>query len=33
MRLGILEHGHRPLQKLQLRLIRAIAGQIPARSR
>ena len=29
MRLEILHRGHRPLQKLQLRLIRAIVGQLP----
>jgi hypothetical protein len=29
MRLQILHHGHRPLQKLQLRIIRAIVGQLP----
>lgn len=29
MRLGVLHHGHRPLQKLQLALIRAIVGQLP----
>jgi hypothetical protein len=29
MRLKLLHHGHRPLQKLQLALIRAIVGQVP----
>jgi hypothetical protein len=29
MRLQILEHGHRPLQKLQLKLIAALAGRVP----
>jgi hypothetical protein len=29
MRLEILDSGHRPLQKLQLALIRAIVGQVP----
>jgi hypothetical protein len=29
MRLGVLRDGHRPLQKLQLRLIKAIVGQVP----
>jgi hypothetical protein len=29
MRLKVLHHGHRPLQKLQLAIIRAIVGQVP----
>jgi hypothetical protein len=29
MRLKILRQGHRPLQKLQLGIMRAFAGQIP----
>jgi hypothetical protein len=29
MRLGIVDHGHRPLQKLQLSLIRALVGHVP----
>ena len=29
MRLAILEHGHRPLQKVFLRIIQAIAGRKP----
>jgi len=29
MRLGVLEHGHRPLVRLQLRAIRTLAGQAP----
>ena len=29
MRLQILHHGHRPLQKLQMRIIRALVGQLP----
>jgi hypothetical protein len=29
MRLGLLHNGHRPLQKLQLRIIRAVVGQVP----
>jgi hypothetical protein len=29
MRLSILHHGHRPLQKLQIGLIRALVGQLP----
>ena len=29
MRLGILEHGHRPIQKLLLRVIQLVAGRRP----
>jgi hypothetical protein len=29
MRLDVVQHGHRPLQKLQLRLIRALVGTVP----
>jgi hypothetical protein len=29
MRLSILDHGHRPLQKLQIAIIRLIAGRAP----
>jgi hypothetical protein len=29
MRLSLLHHGHRPLQKLQLWIIRALVGQVP----
>ena len=29
MRLQIHHHGHRPLQKLQMRIIRALVGQLP----
>jgi hypothetical protein len=29
MRLQLLHEGHRPLQKLQLRIIRALVGQVP----
>jgi hypothetical protein len=29
MRLSLLHHGHRPLQKLQMRIIRALVGQVP----
>jgi hypothetical protein len=29
MRLEILHHGHRPMQKLQMAIIRAIVGQVP----
>jgi hypothetical protein len=29
MRLAILDHGHRPVQKLFLRVIRLIAGRMP----
>jgi hypothetical protein len=29
MRLQILHHGHRPLQKLQLKIIGALIGQVP----
>jgi hypothetical protein len=29
MRLALLHHGHRPLQKLQLKLIAAMVGQLP----
>jgi hypothetical protein len=29
MRLDILHHGHRPLQKLQMKLVTALVGQVP----
>jgi hypothetical protein len=29
MRLGVVDKGHRPLQKLQLALIRALVGHVP----
>jgi len=29
MRLQLLHHGHRPLQKLQLGIIRALVGHVP----
>ena len=29
MRLALLHHGHRPLQKLQMALVHAIVGQVP----
>jgi hypothetical protein len=29
MRLGVVDHGHRPLQKAQLAIIRALVGQVP----
>jgi len=29
MRLSILDHGHRPLQKLQIAMIRLMAGRAP----
>jgi hypothetical protein len=29
MRLDILHNGHRPLQKLQMKLVKAIVGQVP----
>jgi len=29
MRLSVLDHGHRPLQKLKLGLIRLLAGRTP----
>lgn len=29
MRLSILDHGHRPLQKVQLSLIRLLVGRVP----
>ena len=29
MRLTILRHGHRPLQKLQLGIMKAVAGLVP----
>jgi hypothetical protein len=29
MRLGILERGHRPLQRLQMAIMRAVTGSVP----
>lgn len=29
MRLSVVEHGHRPLQKVQLAIIRALVGHVP----